>query len=143
MDWQYAVIGLIIGFIFGILIMYPSVRKSKKQKALQQELAKTKEELDAYRQELVNHFARSAELLKSMANDYHQLHQHMVNSSSILLSTEEKETLTLENNEDIPTIMGISAKDSADDNASDSDKKPPRDYSGKPSGLLRAKDEEE
>lgn len=142
MTWQYTVIGLIIGFIFGLLVMYPSIRKSKKQKALQQELSKTKEELDAYRQELVNHFARSAELLKSMANDYHQLHQHMVNSSSILLSTQEKESITLENNEDIPTITGISAKDNTDDNA-DSDKKPPRDYSGKPSGLLRAKDEEE
>lgn len=143
MTWQYVVIGLIIGFIFGILIMYPAIRKSKKQKALQQELAKTKEELDAYRQELVNHFARSAELLKSMANDYHQLHQHMVNSSSILLSSQEKETITLENNEDIPIITGISAKNRIDDNTSENDKKPPRDYSGKPSGLLRAKDEEE
>ncbi len=137
MTWQYAVIGLIVGFSFGILTMYPTIKKSKKQKILQQELAKTKNELDVYRQELVNHFARSAELLKSMANDYHQLHQHMVSSSSILLSTEGNEAKPLENNEAIPTIINTSIK-----NQSDEEEHPPRDYTEESSGLLRSKEEE-
>ncbi len=46
---------------------------------------KNKAELDEYREELVSHFARSAELLDTMAHDYRQLYQHMAKSSSSLL----------------------------------------------------------
>jgi hypothetical protein len=45
---------------------------------------KNKTELEEYREELVSHFARSAELLDNMADDYRQLY-HMAKSSSSLL----------------------------------------------------------
>ena len=46
---------------------------------------KNKAELEEYREELVSHFARSAELLDNMADDYRQIYQHMAKSSSNLL----------------------------------------------------------
>ncbi|MBZ4317447.1 DUF1043 family protein, partial [Mycobacterium tuberculosis] len=52
---------------------------------LQYELEKNKAELEEYREELVSHFARSAELLDNMAHDYRQLYQHMAKSSNNLL----------------------------------------------------------
>lgn len=57
----------------------------RQQQSLQYELEKNKAELEEYREELVSHFARSAELLDNMATDYRQLYQHMAKSSSSLL----------------------------------------------------------
>lgn len=85
MTWEYALIGLVVGIIIGAVAMRFGNRKLRQQQALQYELEKNKAELDEYREELVSHFARSAELLDTMAHDYRQLYQHMAKSSSSLL----------------------------------------------------------
>ena len=63
MTWEYALIGLVVGIIIGAVAMRFGNRKLRQQQALQYELEKNKAELDEYREELVSHFARSAELL--------------------------------------------------------------------------------
>jgi uncharacterized membrane-anchored protein YhcB (DUF1043 family) len=85
MTWEYALIGLVVGIIIGAVAMRFGNRKLRQQQALQFELEKNKTELEEYREELVSHFARSAELLDNMADDYRQLYQHMAKSSSSLL----------------------------------------------------------
>ena len=69
MTWEYALIGLVVGIIIGAVAMRFGNRKLRQQQALQYELEKNKAELDEYREELVSHFARSAELLDTMAHD--------------------------------------------------------------------------
>ena len=61
MTWEYALIGLVVGIIIGAVAMRFGNRKLRQQQALQYELEKNKAELDEYREELVSHFARSAE----------------------------------------------------------------------------------
>ena len=78
MTWEYALIGLIVGIIIGAVAMRFGNRKLRQQQALQYELEKNKAELDEYREELVSHFARSAELLDTMAHDYRQLQTRSV-----------------------------------------------------------------
>ena len=85
MTWEYALIGLVVGIIIGAVAMRFGNRKLRQQQSLQYELEKNKAELEEYREELVSHFARSAELLDNMATDYRQLYQHMAKSSSSLL----------------------------------------------------------
>ena len=85
MTWEYALIGLVVGIIIGAVAMRFGNRKLRQQQALQYELEKNKAELEEYREELVSHFARSAELLDNMAHDYRQLYQHMAKSSNNLL----------------------------------------------------------
>jgi len=70
MTWEYALIGLVVGIIIGAVAMRFGNRKLRQQQALQYELEKNKAELEEYREELVSHFARSAELLDNMAHDY-------------------------------------------------------------------------
>lgn len=77
MTREYALIGLVVGIIIGAVAMRFGNRKLRQQQALQYELEKNKAELEEYREELVSHFARSAELLDNMAHDYRQLYQHM------------------------------------------------------------------
>lgn len=126
MTWEYALIGLVVGIIIGAVAMRFGNRKLRQQQTLQTELEKSKAELETYREELVGHFARSAELLDNMASDYRQLYQHMAKSSSNLLPdlpTQEnpfRYRLTEADNDQAPVDM------------------PPRDYSGSASGLLRS-----
>ena len=90
------------------------------------ELEKNKAELDEYREELVSHFARSAELLDTMAHDYRQLYQHMAKSSSSLLPE-----LSAEAN---PFRNRLAESEASNDQAP---VQMPRDYSEGASGLLR------
>ena len=108
MTWEYALIGLVVGIIIGAVAM------------------RYKAELDEYREELVSHFARSAELLDTMAHDYRQLYQHMAKSSSSLLPE-----LSAEAN---PFRNRLAESEASNDQAP---VQMPRDYSEGASGLLR------
>lgn len=126
MTWEYALIGLVVGIIIGAVAMRFGNRKLRQQQALQFELEKNKTELDSYREELVNHFARSAELLDNMADDYRQLYQHMAKSSSNLLPE-----MSAEEN---PFHNRLTESEASNDQAP---VQMPRDYSDGASGLLR------
>ncbi|TCV98780.1 Z-ring associated protein ZapG [Biostraticola tofi] len=127
MTWEYALIGLVVGIIIGALAMRFGNRKLRQQQTLQKELDTSKAELDQYRKELTGHFARSAELLDNMADDYRQLYQHMAKSSNNLLPDVPGEqnpfryrlTEAEADNDQIPVEMQ------------------PRDYPESASGLLR------
>ena len=126
MTWEYALIGLVVGIVIGAVAMRFGNRKLRQQQSVQYELEKNKAELEEYREELVSHFARSAELLDNMADDYRQLYQHMAKSSSNLLPEMGAESNPFRNrlaeseasNDQVPVQM-------------------PRDYSDGASGLLR------
>ncbi|MBG0749558.1 putative cytochrome d ubiquinol oxidase subunit 3 [Pectobacterium carotovorum subsp. carotovorum PCCS1] len=102
-------------------------RKLRQQQVLQNELEKSKTELEDYRQELVGHFARSAELLDNMADDYRQLYQHMAKSSNNLLPNVP--------GQDNPFKYRLTESEADNDQAPVN--MPPRDYSDGASGLLR------
>ncbi|ACS87398.1 MULTISPECIES: Z-ring associated protein ZapG [Musicola] len=127
MAWEYALIGLVIGVIIGAVAMRFGNRKLRQQQVLQSELEKNKTELEQYRQELVTHFAHSAELLDNMARDYRQLYQHMAKSSNNLLP----DTPVHEN----PFRYRLTEAESDNDQAPVN--MPPRDYSDGASGLLQ------
>lgn len=127
MTWEYALIGLVVGIIIGAVAMRFGNPKLRQQQALQSELEKSKTELETYRQELVGHFAHSAELLDNMAKDYRQLYQHMATSSSNLLPD-----LPMQDN---PFRYRLTEAEADNDQAPVG--MPPRDYSDGASGLLR------
>lgn len=128
MTWEYALVGLVVGIAVGALVMRFGNRRLRQQRTLQDELEKSKSDLEEYRQELVGHFARSAELLDNMARDYRQLYQHMTKSSSNLLPK-----LPLQEN---PFRYRLTESEADNDQAPV--KMPPKDYPGSASGLLRA-----
>ncbi|AIR69636.1 MULTISPECIES: Z-ring associated protein ZapG [Dickeya] len=127
MTWESALIGFVIGVIIGAVAMRFGNRKLRQQQVLQNELEKNKTELEEYRQELVSHFASSAELLDNMARDYRQLYQHMAKSSNSLLPDVPMQ--------DNPFRYRLTEAESDNDQAPVD--MPPRDYSGSASGLLR------
>ncbi|EKT59985.1 Z-ring associated protein ZapG [Providencia sneebia] len=133
MTWEYALIGLVIGFIIGALVVRYGNPKLRQQKTAQAELDKKNIELEEYRKELVGHFARSAELLDNMARDYRQLYQHMAQSSSELMPDMPAQ--------DNPFNYRLTESEADNDQAPV--KMPPRDYSEGASGLFRPVDDKE
>ncbi|ETS32919.1 cytochrome D ubiquinol oxidase subunit III [Photorhabdus temperata] len=127
MTWEYALIGLVVGFVIGALVMRFGNTKLRQQGALQTELENNKSELEVYRKELVGHFAHSAELLDNMARDYRQLYQHMAKSSHELMPN-----MPVQEN---PFNYRLTESEADNDQAPV--KMPPRDYSDGASGLFR------
>lgn len=127
MTWEYALIGLVVGFIIGALVVRYGNPKLRQQKTAQAELDKKSTELEEYRKELVGHFARSAELLDNMARDYRQLYKHMAQSSSELMPDMPAQ--------DNPFNYRLTESEADNDQAPV--KMPPRDYSEGASGLFR------
>ncbi|CDH20411.1 Z-ring associated protein ZapG [Xenorhabdus bovienii] len=127
MTWEYALIGLIIGFIVGALAVRFGSSRLRQQNAAQAELEKNRAELEEYRKELVSHFAHSAELLDNMARDYRQLYQHMAKSSNELMPN-----MPIQDNP-----FNYRLTESEADKSKITASMPPRDYSEGASGLFR------
>ncbi|AEW44713.1 hypothetical protein SCc_586 [Serratia symbiotica str. 'Cinara cedri'] len=85
MTWAYTLAVFIIGIATGAIAMRFGSLKLRKQYTLQYKLDKSKIELERYRQELVDHFTYSAELLDNMAQNYNLLYQHIAKKSNNLL----------------------------------------------------------
>jgi uncharacterized protein len=127
MTWEYGIIGLVIGLIVGALLMRFGSSKLRDQHAVQYELEKTHAKLQDHKQEVSNHFAKSAELLNEMTNSYRELYQHMAQSSQHLLPEE----LAVQD-----AFQHRLTENSA--NKDTESVQMPRDYSENASGLLRS-----
>ncbi|MFZ7199937.1 YhcB family protein [Avibacterium avium] len=91
--WQPALIGLVVGFVLAYLLLRFTKDSVKKQVKTEAELQKVKFELDQQKQHLEKHFSESADLLKTLAQDYQKLYQHLANSSAELLPQLENKPL--------------------------------------------------
>ncbi|WP_233117397.1 YhcB family protein [Aggregatibacter actinomycetemcomitans] len=126
--WQAALIGLVIGFIIGYFLLRITKESAKKQVKTEAELRVAKEQLESQKQQLEKHFAESADLLKSFAQDYQKLYQHFAQSSTRLLPELNDNSLfqhDLLDDKDNPM------------NSQNTDDQP-KDYSEGSSGLFKA-----
>ncbi|MFC0309660.1 YhcB family protein [Gallibacterium trehalosifermentans] len=121
--WQILLIGLIIGFFIGYLVARFTNGSVKAQKQTQQELRKAQDTIAEQKAQLEKHFVETADLMKSLAQDYQKLYQHFANSSTNLLPDNHKEifALTQEN----PTLTDKPKQEQ------------PKDYSEGSSGLFK------
>ena len=129
MPWIYAIVGLLVGTIIGVVISRLSTPEYKKQKSVQKELEAAKFELEQQRQELVDHFAQTAEMLDTLGKDYTKLYQHMAKTSAELLPNLPEQ----DNPFDKKTAMSA---ESIDEDQSDISEQP-KDYAKGATGLLK------
>ena len=120
-----------IAFIVGLFIGYIAVRLTKgsvkHQAKTEAELKTVKNQLDTQKVQIEKHFAESAELFKTLINDYQKLYRHYATSSNNLLGGKDHKGLF--------TQQLITATDK-------SQNEQPRDYSEGASGLFKEKKEE-
>ncbi|MCW8347973.1 DUF1043 family protein [Vibrio sp. ZSDZ65] len=128
MPWIYAVVGLLVGAILGIVISRLTTPQYKKQKTIQKDLESAKFALEQQRQELSDHFAQSAEMLDTLGKDYTKLYQHMAKTSAELLPN-----LPEQDNPFVKKVAEHNVESAVD---SDIDEQP-KDYANGATGLLR------
>ncbi|MGF1750316.1 MULTISPECIES: Z-ring associated protein ZapG [Vibrio] len=128
MPWIYAVVGLLVGAILGIVISRLTTPQYKKQKTIQKDLESAKFALEQQRQELSDHFAQSAEMLDTLGKDYTKLYQHMAKTSAELLPNLPEQ--------DNPFVKKVAEHNVESPVHSDLDEQP-KDYANGATGLLR------
>ena len=125
----YIIIGLVIGFILGMIFMNFISPKGRKYIKAQRELEQTQEELASQKQMMVKHFSHSAEILDNMAKDFRRLYQHIADTSGQFVTSDDMQMIDLENtNNDISVQKELTLE------------KQPKDYSDNPSGLFKSDD---
>jgi uncharacterized membrane-anchored protein YhcB (DUF1043 family) len=127
-------VGLLVGTIVGVVISRLTTPEYKKQKSVQKELEAAKFELEQQRQELVDHFAQTAEMLDTLGKDYTKLYQHMAKTSSELLPNLPEQ----DNPFDKKTAM---SSDKVEEDQSDVNEQP-KDYANGATGLLKDQEKE-
>ncbi|ELY3407650.1 DUF1043 family protein [Vibrio parahaemolyticus] len=134
MPWIYAIVGLLVGTIVGVVISRLTTPEYKKQKSVQKELEAAKFELEQQRQELVDHFAQTSEMLDTLGKDYTKLYQHMAKTSSELLPNLPEQ----DNPFDKKTAM--SSEQIKEDQPEVNEQ--PKDYANGATGLLKDQEKE-
>ncbi|MCG3721245.1 DUF1043 family protein [Vibrio cincinnatiensis] len=131
MPWIYAVVGLLVGMVVGVVIARLTTPHYKNQKSLQKELDNTKFAMEQQRQELADHFAHTAEMLDTLGKDYTKLYQHMAKTSSDLLSNLPEQ--------DNPFLKKIAQQnqETSLENDEENLEQPPKDYALGATGLLK------
>ena len=127
MAWIYALLIFAAGAIAGAFAARLGTKSLKQQKELQKDLDKSRYELEQYRQELVDHFARSSELLDNIAKDYSKLYEHMAKTSTELMPNLPEQ--------DNPFSRRISTLAPVTETGEVRDQ--PRDYASGATGLLK------
>ncbi|ENT7206781.1 Z-ring associated protein ZapG [Vibrio parahaemolyticus] len=134
MPWIYAIVGLLVGTIVGVVISRLTTPEYKKQKSVQKELEAAKFELEQQRQELVDHFAQTAEMLDTLGKDYTKLYQHMAKTSSELLPNLPEQ----DNPFDKKTAMSSEQIKEGQPEVNEQ----PKDYANGATGLLKDQEKE-
>ena len=87
MEWWFAITALIIGAVGGFAIGRSGDRVRKRAAALQDELNSVNVELNEYRGRVTRHFARTAELVDSLAANSRDIYNHLAQGSQQLCDT--------------------------------------------------------
>lgn len=135
MPWIYAILGLLVGCIAGVIITRLTTPQYKNQKSLQKDLDSAKFTIEQQRQELIDHFAQTAEMLDTIGKDYTKLYQHLAKTSSELIPN-----LPEQDNPFIKTMVKHSPEKDAESNKKPQPEQPPKDYASEATGLLRSED---
>lgn len=131
MPWIYAIVGLLVGCVVGIVVARITTPQYKNQKSLQKELDGAKFELEQQRQELMDHFSQTAEMLDTIGKDYTKLYQHLAKTSSELIPN-----LPVQDNPFTKTAAKHAEKQVTQEDE-DSAEHPPKDYAAGATGLLK------
>ena len=135
MPWMYAIVGLLVGTVVGVLISRLTTPEYKKQKSVRKELEVAKYALEQQRQELLDHFAQTAQMLDTLGKDYTKLYQHMAKTSSELLPNLPEQ----DNPFDKKTAMSTESPEDVKD-IKDKPEMQPKDYANESTGLLNGQE---
>lgn len=82
--WSLLLVALVLGVVSGFLISYLWLNQDSRARNLQDELERTRAELQDYKQKVNQHFQKTAELFEDMTERYREVYRHLASSSEEL-----------------------------------------------------------
>lgn len=138
MPWIYALVGLLVGTLLGVIVSRLTTPGYKKQKSTQKELETAKFELEQQKQDLADHFAQTADMLDSLGKEYTKLYQHMTKTSSELLPN-----IPVQDNPFNKKVAEQSKPELVvNEDTDESPNEAPKDYASGATGLLKEEKKE-
>ena len=132
--WLISVAALVVGGIIGFLFGRSGAGNSR-QAELAEQLQTTRNELENYKEDVANHFEKTAELVNNLTNSYQDVHQHLAGGAqnlcqpgSIDLALAPSLTPQLEENAE---TSADSQQETTTQDSAEVAPEPPRDYAPK------------
>ena len=92
MDMTVVIVTLIFGLVFGggcgIYLARVGDSASKRAKALDMELKQTREELLAFKNQVTQHFSKTADLVNTLTANYREVYTHLVEGAQRFSSSD-------------------------------------------------------
>ena len=79
-----AIVCLVVGVAGGVLFARKSSQQAKQNDALQEQLAANEQALKEYKDEVMDHFQESAELINNLTEAYRHVHNHLAEGANRL-----------------------------------------------------------
>lgn len=129
-----ALICLIVGAVVGSLLTKTLHPQEKLRRELQDELTRAREEHKNYQQEVSEHFAQTADLVRNLSHNFQTVHEQLTQSAVRLATPEISHKLMRATS---GTTLGAGKGSVSDTTLSALVPEPPRDYAPKvPGGIL-------
>ncbi len=125
--WQAALIGLVVGFVIGYFLLRLTKESAKKTSENRSGITRRKRTVGKSKTTIGETFFGKCDLLKSLAQDYQKLYQHLAQSSNRLLPELTDKALFQHN---LLDDKGNPLPTNSDDQ--------PKDYSEGSSGIFKA-----
>ncbi len=87
--WLFVVVVFVVGSILGFAFFTLRYRNSRRLKKLQEELDAKTEELEVYREDVSEHFLRTAELVDNLTQSYKAVYDHLEGGAYQLVGDEK------------------------------------------------------
>lgn len=130
MDWVNGFILMLGGAVIGGVIVYLARTERQKDQVLSKRLDEVHSEFAAYQQSVDAHFAKTAELVNKLSEDYIAVHQHLSQGAQTLVKHPP-----LASNQQFNAIESQIAEQAAieadKEPLSETDLEPPKDYAPK------------
>lgn len=131
------VIMFLLGATAGAVVSYVVQTRRRSESAIERQLRDLQEEFTAYRENVNQHFNRTADLVNNLTETYVKVQKHLEDASASF--SEPPKSFKLENNAllvaSAPQFIAIETKEPPPKDASFEDERiqPPRDYAPKTS----------
>ena len=87
--WLFVVVVFVVGSILGFAFFTLRYRNSRRLKQLQDKLDEKTEELEVYREDVSEHFLRTAELVDNLTQSYKAVYDHLEGGAYQLVGDEK------------------------------------------------------
>ncbi|MFW1677940.1 YhcB family protein [Pontibacter sp. JAM-7] len=122
--WLMSLVALIVGAVIGYMLGRNSPQDNR-QAELEEELEEARQALENYREDVAQHFSKTANLFNNLTDSYKDVYQHLAGGAQQLCQSEEI-VRSLESS--------IKPQLAQEDSDQSGNAEPPRDYAPKAPG---------